>query len=154
MIVNQVHQLFHQLAKRPIGGKPGEYGQKTRVATCENTDRPHVAGLQILIRHRLPQGVALLAVKRLQLVHGEQFVPCPAGMRDLIETGGCCPQQHDPRLVDQSVAQLPCRLRRDLLAQHIQVFDNQQQALTDTFSKVEELRDGAFAQPGVLLLLP
>ena len=58
MVVDQHHQLFHQLAQRPVLRELGDYDQKARAATGQDFERPNLVLARRVAADDLPQATA------------------------------------------------------------------------------------------------
>ena len=66
MVVDQRHQVFHQLTQGPVPRESGDDDQQARVAASQYLQRPDLALAHRIVASNLPQALAILGCQRFQ----------------------------------------------------------------------------------------
>ena len=138
MLVNQLHQLFHQLAQGPVLRKPGNDDQEAGVAAGQDLQGPDLAPTHLVAADHLPQATALVGTQPLQINDAEQLEERFLHVVQSLEVTGGGSQQHDLGFHLQHLAKLPAEIIFYVVAQCLQVLDHEHELLAQPVRRIQD----------------
>ena len=146
VIVDQLHQLLHQLAQRSVPREFGDDNQEARAAAGQNLQRPDLAFGHRVAAHHSPQAVTLLGIQRLQTDDSEQLEErFPCIVQPLEATGGGG-EQDDLGFRLQHLAKFPAEIAIHLPADRLQVLHHEDKLFAEPIRRLQDNRAGALLE--------
>ena len=138
VVVDQRHQLFHQLAQGAVARELRHDDQQSRIPAGQDLQRPDLAPADLVAAHRPPQTPALPGVQRLQAQDPEQLEERLPRIVQPPETTGGGGEQDDLGLRLQHPAKLPAEVAVDALAQRLQVLDHEHELPAQPIRRLQD----------------
>ena len=142
MVVDQRHQLLHQLAQRPVARELGHDDQKARVAAGEYLQRSDLALDHVVAADHLPQTPALAGIQRLKAESAEQFEERLLRIVQRLEPTGGGGEKHDLRFRLQHCPQLPSEVVIHVPAEVLQILDHEDELAPQPVRRVKHRGSG------------
>ena len=125
VVVDQRHQIFQELAQRPMPCKRGDDDQQTGTAAGQNLEGLDVASRLLVAADHAPETPAVIRTQRFQFKDPEQLEEWLVRIIQSLEPTGRGGQQHESRLHLQHFAKLPAEIIVDIPVQGLQVLDHE-----------------------------
>ena len=125
VVVDQRHQLFQELAQRPMASERGDDDQQAGAAAGQNPQGLDLAIRLLVVADHVPETPAGIRIQRFQIKNAEQLEERPLRIVQSLEPTGRGGQQHDSRLRLQRLAKLPAEIIADAAAEGLQVLDHE-----------------------------
>jgi hypothetical protein len=146
VVIDQFHQMVHQLAQRAITAEAGQHHHQARAAAGQDAQRADLSGVDPLVTDRLPELAAFFGVQWRQVQGAKEFEKRLLRILEGGEMTGGGGQQHDLRLRLQNLAQIPAESAICLPAQGLQVFDHDDQFAVEPVGGIQDTGPGAAFQ--------
>ena len=143
VLVYQCHQLFHQLAHRPMPSETGNDDQQAWAAAGQDLQRPDLASADPLSAHSSPQPSALPGTQWLETNGSEQFEEWFACVIQSLKPTCGRGEQHDLRFRLQHCPQLPAQVPIGILYQRLQVLNDEHELLAQPIGSTQHNSTGA-----------
>ena len=143
MVVDQRHQLLHQLAQRPVARELRHDDQKARVAAGKYLQRSDLALDHLVAADHIPQAPALAGIQRLKAEGAEQLEERLRRIVQRLEPTGGGGEKHDLRFRLQHRPQLPSEVVIHVPAEVLQVLDHEHDLAPQPVRRVQHRGAGA-----------
>ena len=147
VVVDQIEQMRHEIAERQSSPEAGYDREQPRASAGKDLQRTNGWWCWTAAGHGLPQDRALVRVEGAQRADPEEVVQGAVRVVDLVEAAGCAREHDDPRLGLQDLSQPPPRVPiGHIPEQHVQVLDQQHEALAVPIGEVQQRAETTIGQ--------